>query len=137
MYCKGCGQYFISLSALRQYKQFYGGLLAEFHFASDVSTDVYGQFHFAPDSILSRCGYTVRSGVREQYRHAILSYLLDSGKARKYEIIEKINSFIRLREHNPIYANACDRWRKDVQFVSNYHIDRQKFIGGVVFKPGK
>ena len=128
MYCKGCGQYYVNLAVLKQYQQLYGGLLAEFRFDSDVASDEYSRFHFAPDSILSRCGYTVKSGVTMQYRHRILAYLLDSGKAQKHEIIEKINSFIRIRDHNPIYDDACRRWQEDIQFVSNYHIDLKKFF---------
>ena len=136
MYCRGCGQYFVSLAVLEQYKNLYGGLLMECRTSSDIDPDKLNWFHFAPDTVLSRCGYTVKSGVDVQYRHTILAYILDSGKAQKYDIIEKINGFIRIRENQPRYSDACQRWREDIQFVSNYRINQQRMIHGLKFQKG-
>ena len=137
MFCKGCGQYFVSIVTLEQYKTIYGGLLIECKVSHDFSPNQYSWFDFAPDSILSRCGYTVKEGVSRDYRQAILRYILETGKSTKYEIIEKINSFISFRENQPKYEGACQRWREDIKFVNEYMIHKQKKVYGLAFKAAK
>lgn len=137
MFCKGCGQYFISIVTLEQYKTIYGGILMECKVSHDFSPNQYSWFDFAPDSILSRCGYTVKEGVSRDYRQAILRYILETGRATKYEVIEKINSFISFRENQPKYEGACQRWREDIKFVNEYMIHRQKKVYGLEFKAAK
>jgi hypothetical protein len=137
MYCEGCGQYFVSVVTLEQYKTIYGGLLVECKLSHDFSPSQYSWFDFAPDSILSRCGYTVKEGISRDYRQAILRYILETGKATKYEIIEKINSFISFRENQPKYEGACQRWREDIKFVNEYMILKQKRVYGLEFKAAK
>lgn len=137
MFCKGCGQYFVSIVTLEQYKTIYGGILMECKVSHDFSPTQYSWFDFAPDSILSRCGYTVKEGVSRDYRQAILRYILETGKATKYEIIEKINSFISLREDQLKYEGACQRWREDIKFVNEYMLHRQKKVYGLEFKTAK
>lgn len=137
MFCKGCGQYFVSIVTLEQYKTIYGGILMECKVSHDFSPNQYSWFDFAPDSILSRCGYTVKEGVSRDYRQAILRYILETGKATKYEIIEKINSFISFRDNQPKYEGACQRWREDIKFVNEYMIHKQKKIYGLEFKAAK
>lgn len=137
MFCKGCGQYFVSIVTLEQYKSIYGGILMECKVSHDLSPAQYSWFDFAPDSILSRCGYTVKEGVSRDYRQAILRYILETGKATKYEIIEKINSFISLREDQLKFEGACQRWREDIKYVNEYMIHRQKKVYGLEFKAAK
>lgn len=137
MFCKGCGQYFVSIVTLEQYKTIYGGILMECKVTHDFSPTQYSWFDFAPDSVLSRCGYTVKEGVSRDYRHAILRYILETGKATKYEIIEKINSFISFRENQLKYEGACQRWREDIKYVNEYMIHRQKKVYGLEFKSAK
>lgn len=133
MFCMGCGQYFINIKALEQYKKLYGGLLFEYTLSSDLIKSQFSWFDFAPDSVLSRCGYTVKEGVSREYRQAILRYILETGKASKFQIIELISSFIDWRAGRPQYEGACDRWQEDIQFVSNYQIQRQTKVYGMEF----
>lgn len=135
MFCMGCGQYFVSIVTLEQYKTIYGGILMECKVSHDFSPTQYSWFDFAPDSILSRCGYTVKEGVSRDNRQAILRYILETEKATKYEIIEKINGFISLREGQPKYDGACRRWREDIKYVNEHMIHRQKKVYGLKFKP--
>lgn len=137
MFCKGCGQYFISIVTLEQYKTIYGGILMECKVSNDFSPNQYSWFDFAPDSILSRCGYSVKEGVPKDYRQAILRYILETGKATKYEIIEKINSFISFRDNQPKFEGACQRWREDIRFVNEYMIHKQKKVYDLEFKAAK
>lgn len=137
MFCKGCGQYFVSIVTLAQYRTIYGGLLMECKVSHDLVPSQYAWFDFASDSILSRCGYTVKEGVSREYRQAILRYILETGKATKYEIIEKINSFISFRENQKKYDGACQRWREDIKYVNEYMIHKQKKVYGLEFKTAK
>lgn len=137
MFCKGCGQYFVSIVTIEQYKTIYGGVLMECEVSRDFSSNQYSWFDFAPDSILSRCGYTVKEGVSRDYRQAILRYILETGKATKYEIIEKINSFISFRDNQPKYEGACQRWREDIKFVNEHMLYKQKKVYGLEFKAAR
>lgn len=136
MFCQGCGSYFINIKSFEQYKKLYGGLLFECKLSSDFNKNQYSWFDFAPDSILSRCGYTVKEGVSREYRQAILRYILENEKATKYEIIEHISGFINLRESLPQYRGACQRWREDIAFVNSYRIQYQKKVYGLGFAQG-
>ena len=131
MFCRGCGQYFVSLVTLKHHKELYEGLLMECRTDSDIDANKLNWFNFAPDTVLSRCGYTVKEGVSQEYRHAILSYLLDSGRADKGEIIENINNSIQIRKNQDRYKGACSRWEDDIKFVSEYKINRQRFVYGL------
>lgn len=135
MFCKGCGQYFVSIVTLDQYKTIYGGLLIECRLPPDLIPNQQSWFDFAPDSVLSRCGYTVKEGVPQEHRQAVLRYILETGKATKYEIIEKINSFISFRETQSKYYGACQRWKEDIKYVNEYMIHHQKKIFGLEFVP--
>ena len=88
--------------------------------------------NFQPDSILSRCGYSVKEGISQNYRQTVLAYILDSKKATKHEILEMISGFIRIR-HNRM-PGACRRWEEDLLFVSPYKIQNQQQVPGLSFK---
>lgn len=137
MFCQGCGSYFMNIKSFEQYKKLYGGLLFECKLSSDLNKSQYSWFDFAPDSILSRCGYTVKEGVSKEYRQAILRYILDNHKATKYEIIEHISGFINLKYTLPQYRGACKRWEEDIAFVNSYHIQYQKKVYGLSFVQGR
>lgn len=135
MFCKGCGQYFVSIVTLDQYKTIYGGLLIECRLPPDLISNQQSWFDFAPDSVLSRCGYTVKEGVPQEHRQAVLRYILETGKATKYEITEKIKSFISFRKTQSKYYGACQRWKENIKYVNEYMIHHQKKIFGLEFVP--
>lgn len=135
MFCKGCGQYFVSVVTLEQYKTLYGGLLIECRLPPDLMPNQQACFDFAPDSVLSRCGYTVKEGVHQEHRQAVLRYILETSKATKHEIIERINRLISFHEKQSNYYGACQRWKEDIQYVNEYMIDHQKKIYGLEFVP--
>jgi hypothetical protein len=137
MFCAGCGRYFMNYTSFQMYRRTHGGLLLEYRFTGELAENNSAEYNFAPDSILSRCGYTVQHGVSEAYRRAVLRYILDSGKATKREIIELITGFIDLREYNPMYDGACARWRSDIFYVNQYRIQEQKKVYGLSFKQGR
>lgn len=136
MFCAGCGQYYMNLKAFEEYRKIHKGLLFECVFSSDVSSKDSVWLGFAPDSVLSRCGYNAKADTDEEYRRAILRYLLDSGKASKYEIIEKLSEFIEIRTNRANMAAAIEKWKSDIHFVSQYQIAEQHKIYNVEFKQG-
>lgn len=138
MFCKKCGQYFISLQVLKAKKDVYEWLLLEL---VDENGNSYGlsfsgsNSYFAPDSVLSRCGYTVKAGTPIQYRQRILRYVIDSGKATKYKVLELLGGFIQVREYRSELSEACKRWKEDISFVIDYDIESQEKVrGNVSFK---
>ncbi len=137
MFCKGCGQYFISAVILKMYQKRYGGLLVELTPYEKNLSNQYSIYGFNPDTVLSRCGYSVAKGIPRSHRQAVLTYVLESGKALKYEIIEIISGFLKFRENRENFADACERWREDIRFVSEYQMNSQKKIYNPRFVPGK
>ena len=137
MFCKGCGQYFISSTILKLYQKRYGGLLVELVPYQKITPSQYSIYGFNPDTVLSRCGYSVAKGIPRLYRQSVLTYILESGKAKKYEIIEIISNFIKFRENRDSLEDACERWREDMRFVSEYKIETQKKVYNPRFVTGK
>lgn len=136
MFCAGCGRYYMNLKAFEQYRKAHKGLLFECVFSSDIPSRESAWMGFAPDSVLSRCGYNVKADTDEEYRHAVLRYLLESGKASKYEIIEKLSDFIEIRLNRPNMVDAIARWEADIHYVSQYRITDQEKVYGAEFKQG-
>ena len=137
MFCMGCGRYYMNYSSFEEYRKKYGGLLFEYKFTGELLDRDSHFLNMASDSILSRCGYTVQAGVSKEYRQAVLSYILESQKATKSQIIELITNFIALRDYNPVFENACARWREDLLFVNQHRIGEQRKVYGLKFEQGK
>lgn len=135
-FCVGCGRYFINITSFQQYRRKYGPILLECEMDQELVNHNQVWFDFAPDTVLSRCGYSVKKGIPRTHREAVLAYILDSGKATKYEILEIISKFIRLR--SGYLPEACERWRQDMEFVNQYKIQSQEVVEGLTFqKAGK
>lgn len=137
MFCRGCGKYYMNLTSFEEYRKRFGGLLSEFRYTEELTRKKKSNLSFDQDSILSRCGYSVAEGISKEYRHAILRYILDSGKASKWEIITLLSGFIELREGRASLRPACFRWREDIFFVNHYEINSQEKVYGLSFKQMK
>lgn len=131
--CKGCGNFYMNYETFLAYNREYKGLLFECYFDGQFN-DKNNFFGFAPDSILSRCGYSVRADVGVSRRRAVLNYILDTKKATKYEISELIGHFININKKRPTMQNAVSRWNDDLLYVSNYNISLQKNVGHKSFQ---
>lgn len=131
-YCTGCGNYFINYETFEMYNRMYHGLLFECSFDNEVARKD-NPFGFAPDSLLSRCGYSVKTTESQADRQAVLRYILDSKKATKWEITEMITGFIRVRQNMPNMQRAITRWREDIAYVANYDTQGQVSIGKKTF----
>lgn len=109
----------MNYETFEMYNQLYHGLLFECSFDNGVAGKE-NPFGFAADSLLSRCGYSVKATENQADRQAVLRYILDSKKATKWEITEMITGFIRVRQNMPNMQGAITRWREDIAYVANY-----------------
>lgn len=135
-YCAGCGEYFMNAASLKAYNQKYGCILAEFYSSKDYSGGGWDGFdNFNPDSVLSRCGYNVRQGTPKEYRQQIIAFILNTGKASKYRLLELLESFINVHWYS--HPAACKRWQEDVLFINDFEIQKQEIVTGLTFKRGK
>lgn len=137
MYCAGCGQYFMNYISFVQLQKDYGGILMERRYIGELRNRFDSNMNFSPDSILSRCGYSVQEGISSEYRQSILRYILETGKASKYELVELITGFIILGESRNLMYGACNRWREDLSFINHYNIEEQKKLYNPIFLKGK
>lgn len=137
MFCMGCGKYFVNIATLEAKEKAYGILLFERRFADDLlKNNTYG-FDFAPDSILSRCGYSVRDGIPQSHRQAILRYVMEVVGVGKAEIEEKINMFLHFHRKIKGHEESCGRWEEDLQFLHNYNIEIQEKVYSPKFLQAK
>lgn len=80
---------------------------------------------FGNTSLLYDIGYNVNSAnnLSSDTRREILTNAVDSGLMTKYEIMSHLNKQILLRKNDPIYAEACQKWESDIEFIRNYNND--------------
>lgn len=125
-YCNRCGCYYMNVRTYKDYCNRYGHLLLEIHYTEEFTTGSYDSFRgFAKDSILSRCGYSVKQGIPATTRQKILIYIMESKRATKWQIIDLISGFISLNSSLPRMSGAVDRWSEDLTFVNNYKLGSQ------------
>lgn len=136
MFCAGCGHYYMSYESFKQYKKLYGRLLFECELSSELQNSQAAFINFAPDSLLSRWGYNVKKDTPKEQRQAILQFLLETKRISKFGAIEMIKGFIALKEKQPQYRDACERWREDILFINNYRIKEQDAVYGLTFEQG-
>lgn len=135
MYCTKCGKYYLNYKVLKQYQNRHGGLLAEFVFSPKLTNTPLSKL-YAPDTILSKCGYTVKKGTEKAHRQAILRFILDTQRASKGKIIQSISGFISLREDLYQYEDACRCWEEDIMYVCEYEKETQDRIYNPEIKQG-
>lgn len=132
-FCQGCGRYFMNYTTFDTYNKRYGGILCECTFSND-NEQYDNDFGFAPDSILSRCGYSVKADISQDERQCILQFILDSGRASKWELQELMSRFINIRTNMPSMQGAIERWKEDIAFVADYKAGAQTDVGIATIK---
>lgn len=128
-YCTGCQNFFINYEALRGYDEKYGkirflSLLDWDMFQSEMITN-----GFADSSFLSQNGYFVGQKSTPHQRRTALMRILDNHIAAKWQIIEKLTSFINIRYTRPEMQLAISHWREDITFVSDYKVGSHVDVG--------
>ena len=135
-YCAECQQFFIGQQEFSHYQKKYGPMLGRFDFLRqehvETNTEAFGQL--GAESVLRQCGYTVKSNdLKRTERRKILANVIDCGILSKGTIIDYIQCFINSHKKQPRMAQAIAKWESDMDWVANYHLDKQqKFkIGSV------
>lgn len=124
-YCSDCKRYFVNNDAIRSLLLKHTCPLVRFHIVQDFT----GQLN--PESELKMYGYTVQEGVlSEQQRHDLLAVLIDKDLMSKTSIIKCIQFNIEFVGKRANMENAKERWRNDIQFVSQYVVGNKKKING-------
>lgn len=126
-YCNNCRRYFIGQREYEHYRDQYGPILGNFSFPASAQGGS-GSGALSKESPLMMCGYNVREdgGLTSRERQLILANIIDRRILSKPRIIEYLQFFISWREGNPSMRNACDKWRKDLDFVRAYKMDTQR-----------
>ena len=136
-YCNCCGCYYMNVRTYKDYCKRYGHLLLEINYTEEFDTGFYDGFEgFAKDSILSRCGYSVKQGIPVTTRQKILIYIMESKRATKWQIIDLISGFISLNSSLPRMSGAVDRWSEDLIFVNDYKLGSQPLTSVDTFAQG-
>lgn len=122
-------EYYMDMGIFRKFINTYGnpGLPILFS-ASDSSNDFRFQF-LKEESLLHAYGYNVsqKDNLSNNYRRVLLSEIIDLELMTPYEIISLLN--YNINSHSSYkYMNARIKWKKDIEFVSNYKINPDRFI---------
>ena len=128
--------YFIGYQEYQHYIDFYGPMLGKIAVFGQEGrdSDTQGFQALAKESILKICGYSVRQGeLEERERRCILANIMDRKIASKGRVMEYLHFFINNHYSQPTWAHAVSKWRDDLDWVRNYHIDTQRrfLIAGV------
>ena len=127
-YCFVCGKYFIEEEQFNRYKELYGIILGNFKCCSTLSG---GYNPFMKDhSLLNLCGYNVgqKDNLSSISRHKILRYLMENDLMSKPEIIKYLDYFISLNGSQSNKKLAVKKWKKDLDYVNIFRIDKQREI---------
>jgi len=120
-----CRAFFMDKQSLDIYEKKYGQLeittitpLQYMHRPAERNDSFY-----APDSILSRHGYSTDKP--QEVRRRILMFMMNNG-IKKAEIKDKLTEFIEFRGYRCYMAAPI--WREDLQFVNDYNIQSERQI---------
>ncbi len=122
-YCKNCRQYFTDESTLSKFEKKHGILAIEK--IEEYDRDI----RYKKDSVLSRYGYKADGSMSETERRKCITFIIENGLGEKYEIIHHLNFLINDRGYR--LPNAAERWESDLEFVHNYDLMKQKYVGNI------
>lgn len=127
-YCHECRRHFVSRSEYEHYRSLHGPLLGNITFQSDNDGETESELSLNEESPLMLCGYgvSVREGLTIRERRLLLANIMDRGILSKPRVMEYLQFFISWRENNPKMAEACKKWRSDLDWVRDYRIDEQR-----------
>lgn len=129
-YCKKCQKYYINATSFNMYSKKYGMPLIKL---SPTGNGSYGDYEsWKEESVLHFLGYNVNStdNLPEKERRRILAQAVEAGYMKKTKVISFLETMIKLNEGQQRKANAVIKWKNDLDFISNYKLDRQRSVYG-------
>ena len=128
-YCPQCQCYFIIDTDLEKVRK-EGVLLCRI-----IEQDIFykagtNAFNLSSESLLKQFGYNVseKDNLSDSQRQNILALLIDHEILTKAQIDKYLRFFIHSKKNNPIYENAVNKWRSDLEFVDNYKFNSNQRI---------
>ena len=127
-YCADCRKYFISYDEYTYYLKLYRFIALPFqHTDAPRGSSLSNLKQYSP---LSLCGYSVDAsrGFTDAERQGILARMILFTPISKWEIMDYLNGFIALGRKNHGKELAVSKWERDLEFVRNFNIDRQRIV---------
>ncbi len=133
-YCRKCKKYFINTTSFNIYSKKYGMPLIKLSTPGEGSFGDYASWR--EESVLHFLGYNVNSqdNLSEAERQRILTQSMEAGYISKPKIISFLETMIKLNEGQDRKANAVFKWKKDLKYVLDYKIDKQRKVYGMFFE---
>ena len=131
-HCKSCKLYYVRDTVFESYREKYGALLGKFVRQADGMKmgliTAYGEL--ALESLLHMNGYNVNQtdNLSPGERRKILTYVIESHIMSRYDIRNHLSYLVKMNQYNPSKSIAVSRWKSDIQWVNDYHIDKQDTV---------
>lgn len=131
-HCKSCKLYYVRDTVFESYREKYGSLLGKFVRQADGMKmgliTAYGEL--APESLLHMNGYNVNQtdNLSPGERRKILTYVIESHIMSRYDIRNHLSYLVKMNQYNPSKSIAASRWKSGIQWVNDYHIDKQDTV---------
>lgn len=127
-YYEKLNKYYVSYTQIQQCIKMGCHLKLKLYIDNTAGTETLEDFSgFNPYSLLSLYGYKVGiNGLSTFQRQTILTYIIEHDILSKWEIIEKLQSNISLRENrtDKDFGKAIENWKNDIMFVNSYGINK-------------
>ncbi len=139
-YCKDCHKCFINDTVYEQYRD--KGILPAIRLARVKSDGTYPseyETELAPEGPLHLLGYNVtqKDDYSDAYRQRLLGNIMDYGALSKHKVENYLSTFIKKGLGQKNKAIAVSKWKKDLEFVEHYKINRQAKVKITAVKPYK
>lgn len=94
--------------------------------------------NLSPQSILSKNGYTVKSGsgIPISERQRILVRVIENGIMTRNQVCDHLQYLIYLNDGKKNYESAVSKWRSDLDYIQSYKFktDREVLISSMTLK---
>ena len=136
-YCPRCRKFYVNYETYLRFYRRYGMPPLRLYGDSDKSGAENQYASLRQHSDLNLFGYTVSGalGENEDFRHALLEDVINSGNLTKAQVTSHLEWLIRFGRNNEKMLFARMRWQNDLEYIESYQPMRTNIFG--TFKPGK
>ena len=127
-YNKEEDKYYMDIGIFRKFIYEYGNPELPVLFSSSYNNEFRFSF-LKEESLLRAYGYSVsqKDNLSDSHRRRLLSEVIDLNLMTPYDIINLLTSNINLHSGER-YFYARKKWKQDIEFVSNYRVNPNRFI---------
>lgn len=126
-HCKECDIFFISYDEYLYYRQLYGALICKIKMVEYSGDKQLKTVPRQEESRLIQCGYNVNhlDDLTSCERQQTLLEIIQNNILEKYEVINYLNTFIRVNGAKQYMSEAVAKWSEDLEYVRNINIPKQ------------